>query len=306
MSAVLITLAACSEFFEEPIDGSEVVLLSPGEGVGTTTYVMQFLWEPLDNALVYQLQVAAPSFASPIHFYADTLLEKHFFRVSLEPGAYQWRVRALNGSSETAYSTRSFDIHEAALSHQTVLQEAPAENHVTGQEEIKLSWQSIFNATGYRLQVDTNSFIEGEKPLLEEEIEGWEVGLKLPREHRYQWRVRAENDTAYSRWSSVRTFVVDRTPPPAPVLSLPANNAQVSRPVDISWEKATGSSTYMVYVYKADSTLFSGSYPIRQTGTSFTFHEGSKGETILWRVRAVDPAGNVSNYSRWRGFYLRN
>lgn len=164
MSAILITLAGCSEFFEEQIDRASVVLLSPGEAVETTTSVMQFYWEPLDNALFYQLQVAAPSFASPIHFYADTLLTTAVFKIGLEPGAYQWRVKALNGSSETAYTTRSFNILEAALSRQTVLHVAPVDNHVTGQDEISLLWQSIFDATDYRLQVDTIAFVKETKP----------------------------------------------------------------------------------------------------------------------------------------------
>lgn len=303
---VLLGLGSCSEFIEASIADERVELLSPGAGAETTNYAMQFLWEPQERALYYRLQVASPTFDRPVLFYADTTLEKTAFSLSLEPGEYQWRVKAMNGSSETIYTTRSFTIHEGALSHQTVLQLSPADNFVTAQGRVVLSWQGIFAATSYRLQVDTNGFTDEKKLVLEREAEGAAFTVSLAEEARYQWRVRAENDTAQSRWSTVRSFAYDRTPPPAPVLTTPTNQAQENHPVTLRWEGATDAEAYLVYVYKSDSTLYSNRFPVRQEATAYLFNEGTRGEQILWRVRAVDRAGNESAYSSWRNFIIRN
>jgi len=298
--------SGCSEFLEESIEDAQVELLSPGADAQTNTYVVNFLWDPLDHALQYRLQLASPSFDSVALFHADTIVDKTQFSISLQPGQYEWRVKGLNGSSETLYSLRAFTIHEAALSTQTVLQTAPADDFVTSQARIEMAWQEIFSAKNYRLQVDTSGFADDEDPVFERVVDGESFTLDLPREAAYQWRVRAENDTAQSRWSTVRRFVYDRTPPAAPQQAAPANEAQVNRPVTLSWNAAEGATGYRVYVYKSDSTLFSDQFPVRQAATSYTFNAGARGERILWRVRAMDRAGNESAFSSWRSFVIRN
>lgn len=297
---------ACKDFFEEPITDSRVELLSPGADAQTSVYAVTFLWEPLDGALQYRLQLASPSFEDAVLFHADTTLEQNRFSISLEPGRYQWRVKARNGSSETPYTTRTLTIHEAALSTQTVLQAAPPDNFLTSQSRVTLEWQGIFSASSYRVQVDTNGFADESQLVLEQVVEGESFAYTMPAEAEYEWRVRAENDTAQSRWSTVRRFIHDRTPPDAPALAAPANNAQVRSPATLQWHASEDAVSYRLYVYKSDSTLYSSQFPLRQTGTSYTFDAGTRGERVLWRVRATDRAGNESGYSGWRNFTIIN
>ncbi|WP_257667129.1 hypothetical protein [Parapedobacter tibetensis] len=302
----MFCLAACSDFFEESITDSTPVLLSPGENAQTNVYLIHFMWEPLDHALRYRLQLASPSFDSVKLFHADSTMEKTVFSISLQPGEYQWRVKALNGSSETSYTTRSFTIHEASLSTQMVLQTAPADNFITNQNSVDIGWQGIFSATSYRLQIDTNSFVNEEELVLERVLDGETFAFGLADEARYQWRVRAENDTAQSRWSTVRNFTYDRTPPPAPTLSAPGNDTQVNRPVTLQWGSSGDAVSYRLYVYKTDSTLYNAQFPLRLEATSHVFDAGARNERILWRVRASDRAGNESGFSAWRSFIIRN
>ncbi len=299
-------IAACADFFERSIADSTPMLLSPGEAAQTNIYLVHFLWEPLEYALQYRLQLASPSFDSVAWFHADTTMEKTSFSVSLQPGEYQWRVKALNGSSETAYTTRSFTIYESTLRNQKILQVAPHDNLVTAENQVTLEWQGIFSAKNYRLQVDTNGFVEGEDPLFEKVVGGEALAYTIADERRYQWRVRAENDTAQSQWSTVRRFVHDRTPPPAPVLSAPTNDAQVNRPATLQWGAVEDAASYRLYVYKSDSTLYNAQFPRRIETTSSVFDGGARGERILWRVRVSDAAGNESGYSAWRSFVIRN
>lgn len=113
LAVVALGAGACTEFMEPSITNGNVELLSPGVRAETTTYNVQFFWEPLEHARHYRLQVASPTFSRAVLFYADTTLDKTNFSITLAPGKYHWRVKALNGSSETRYTTRSFIIHEA-------------------------------------------------------------------------------------------------------------------------------------------------------------------------------------------------
>lgn len=297
---------ACAEFLEESIADRTVELLSPGADAETNVYAIDFLWEPLDHALQYRLQVAAPSFGSASLFYADTTVDKPRFSISLQPGEYQWRVKALNGSSATAFTTRSFTVHEAALSTQTVLQDIPPDNYLTSRSRVDLGWQGIFSASNYRLQVDTNAFMDETDVLIDRVVDGEAFGFDATKETQYQWRVRAENDTAQSRWSTVRRFTYDHTPPNPPTLTAPGNNAQLSRPATLQWRGSNEVASYRLYVYKSDSTLYNAEFPRRLETTSYVFDAGARNERVLWRVRATDRAGNESGYSAWRSFVIRN
>lgn len=305
-AAMAFTMVSCSDFLEKSIADSTPELLSPGDGAQTNVYALTLMWEPLQYALDYRLQIASPSFDSVAFFHADTTMDKTVFNISLVPGTYQWRVKAQNGSSETAYTTRAFMVHEAALSIQTVLQLAPMDNFLTAEGVVALGWQQLFSANSYRLQVDTNGFSDEKTVLLERVVEGETASVDLTDERRYHWRVRAENDTAQSRWSAVRRIDVDRTPPAVPSPSAPANQAQVNKPVTLRWAGPSDAVSYRLYVYKSDSSLYSNEFPLRVVGTSHVFDAGNRGERILWRVRALDRAGNESAYSAWRSFVVRN
>ena len=295
---------ACTEFLEESIVDGTVKLLSPGADAETNVYTIDFLWEPLDHALQYRLQVAAPSFESASLFYADTTLDKPRFSMSLQPGEYQWRVKALNGSSETAYKTHTLTIYEAALSTQIVLQDTPPDNFLTSRNRVDLSWHSIFSAQNYRLQVDTSAFVDETNILMDRVVNGETFSFDITEETQYQWRVRGESDTAQSRWSSVRRFTRDFTPPQPPTLMVPGNNAQVSRPVTLQWSGEDNVVSYQLYIYRSDSTIYNMEFPKRLETTSTVFEDGTRGERILWRVRATDRAGNESGYSVWRSFII--
>ena len=308
--AIIATIwgaTGCSEFIETPINDDRVELLSPGAHAEAATYTIQFLWEPLDYALNYRLQVASPNFTNTGLFYADTLVEKPTFATTLAPGKYQWRVKAVNGISETAYTTRSFTIHEADLTKQTVLLEGPATYTVVADSPITLRWQELFSALSYRLQIDTLGFAGASKHfVVDQPVEGLQFTFNPPAEDDYQWRVRAERDTIHSNWSIVRNFTFDKTPPIAPTLVAPTNGAQVNRPILLKWGKVADAASYRVYVYKGDSTIYDATFPVTQTDTTYRLDAGTRRDRILWRVQAVDRAGNAGVYSAWGSFIIRN
>lgn len=298
-------LSSCSEVFEEPIDDERVALLSPGDHFQTSSYLQTFLWEEVADALYYRLQIASPGFDSAAFFAADTVVEGRRFTVTLPPGEYQWRVRALNGSSMTGYSVRNLLIHPSSISNQTVQLLAPGDKIITRNDQFLFEWNALFGATIYRLQIDTNNFSDEENVVLNNTTPNTRFNFTLRREKSYQWRVRAENDTAQSKWSSVRIFTLDQTPPGPPSLTAPLNNQRIGKPVGLQWNSISDAVSYRLYVYKSDSTtLFNSSFPLTLKSTSHSFNLGEINERVYWRVRAIDAAGNESSFSSFRNFVI--
>lgn len=302
-----IGVLGCTELFEEPVTDAVPELLSPGDSAHTGRYAIEFLWEPVEYALEYRVQVVTPSFDSVNLYVADTIVSDRRYLQTLDPGRYQWRVRAQNGSSSSVYSTRTFTVHRSDLSGQRVLQEAPGRDILTNDPDISFSWQSIFGVDVYELQIDTDNFSNPDRLVARETTVATTHGFTLPAEGRYEWRVSGSNDTAQTQWSDVRVITLDQTPPAAPTPVSPNNNQQVARPVTLRWRRDSDADHYLVYVYQADSTILDAAqFPQSVRDTTFVSSGGASRASLLWRVRSVDKAGNTSAYSDWRRYTLTN
>lgn len=110
LAIVIITLSiiiySCTGTLTEKYLANEKVILSaPIDSLVTNDSIPSFYWEILDGATKYQLQVVSPKFDAIIKVYADTTIATNLLNFSLNKGKqYQWRVKAKNSSSETAFS----------------------------------------------------------------------------------------------------------------------------------------------------------------------------------------------------------
>lgn len=303
--AVLIS-SGCSEFIEPSLNKKSIALLAPSDNIETTSYQQTFWWQTHEDAFQYRLQIALPSFNNIGKLILDTVVKSDKFTYTLDPGKYQWRVRAENGSSQTAYATQSFTIYPASLKDQSVQAVAPGNGLYIANADVKYDWLKLFGAVQYRLQVDKNSFVDENKLTLNVLTDNLTFTSTLPSEGNYQWRVRAENATETSKWSSVRNFVYDNTPPAKVVLTAPGNKQLVTKPVKLTWDAIADADKYELYVYKADgTTLYSNSYPQILATNSQTFNAGDSGETIAWKVRAIDKTGNKGPFSELFTFIVQ-
>ena len=98
----------------DPVDISTetLQLLAPADGlVFATTDAVNFSWNPVANANSYSFQIAIPSFDNATQIISnETLNTTTFVASELGVSSYQWRVRALNSSSQTEYVTQSFTV----------------------------------------------------------------------------------------------------------------------------------------------------------------------------------------------------
>jgi hypothetical protein len=298
---------SCDDIIEPSIAKKQVLPEAPADQYQSTSYTINFWWDPVDHALTYHLQVVTPNFAAPGSLVLDTVVTANKFAYNLNPGNYQWRVMAANGSSQTAYSTpKSFTVVSSSIKQQTIQLASPANNYITNQSSVTFQWGNLYGATQYRLEIDTNNFVTESMVVSNQVLTGQQGNFTFPKDQVYQWRVRAENDTAQSQWSAVNLITYDHTPPPAVNLIAPTNGQAVNSPVSLQWSAAPTAVKYKVYVLQSDSTsLFNQSFPVQVSTTSYSFTPGSSGNTIYWKVTALDAAGNESVASALRSFVLQ-
>jgi hypothetical protein len=300
-------LSSCDAIIEPSISKSTVQLEAPVDQYQSTSYTINFWWDQVGHALSYHLQVVTPTFAAPGSLVLDTIVTKNTFSFTLNPGNYQWRVMAENGSSQTAYAgPRSFSVAASSIKQQAVQLTLPANNSLTNQSAVTFQWGSLFGATKYQLEIDTNNFINESAVVYNQLIPGQQVGFTFPKDQTYQWRVKAQNDTAQAQWSATYVVTYDHTPPAQVTLSSPADGTTVASPVALQWNTDATAVKYKLYVYGSDGiTLLSSSFPLPLTTTSYSFTQGTSGSKYYWIVTAVDAAGNESLSGPLRSFSIQ-
>lgn len=307
LCSIVLLLSACDAIIEPSISKKIIQPEAPSDQYQSTSYTVNFWWDEVDHALSYRLQVVKPDFSNPGSLVLDTIVKKNTFAFTLSPGNYQWRVLAQNGSSETAYSTpRNLSVAAGSIKQQAVQLSSPANNLVTNQSPVLLQWSSLYGATKYQLEIDTNNFADENTLVYNQTIATEQYSFSFPRDGVYQWRVKAQNDTAQAQWSVVNVITYDHTPPAAVILSAPADAATLPLPVSLQWNAAGGATKYKLYVYKSDgTTLYSQSFPMVLTTTSYSFNQGGSGDKLYWTVTALDAAGNESAAATKRSFTLQ-
>ena len=307
LCGLLLLLSACDAIIEPSISKKAIQPEAPSDQYQNTSYTVNFWWDEVDHALAYHLQVVKPDFNNPGNLVLDTIIQKNTFAFTLSPGNYQWRVLAQNGSSQTAYSTpRNFSVVAGSIKQQAVQLSSPANNLVTNQSPVLLQWSPLYGATKYQLEIDTNNFADENTLVYNQTIATRQYSFSFPKDGVYQWRVKAENDTAQAQWSIVNAVTYDHTPPAAATLSTPADASTLPLPVNLQWNAASGAAKYKLYVYKSDgTTLYSQSFPMVLTSTSYSFNLGNSGDKLYWTVTALDAAGNESPAATKRSFTLQ-
>lgn len=302
---LVLLSTGCKEFIEPSIEKKNTVLLAPANGTETNVYNQTFWWEELDNALQYRLQVVMPDFNNTSRLVLDTIVTKSKFSYTLEPGNYEWRVRAENGSSQTPYSKAAFIINPSSIEQQQVQLQSPANNFVTNQSSAVFKWLKLFGADKYQLQIDTANFEDETVLFFNKSTPNQEFNVTLTRDKVYRWRVKAVNATVESKWSVIQNLTLDKTPPGIVFLTSPTNEQVVTKNVSLKWEALAEAKKYQLYIFKSDGTSSYGSFPIIITTSTYSFTEGKSGEKLFWQVRAIDEAGNFGAFSELRSFLIQ-
>jgi hypothetical protein len=300
--ASILLLAGCSNIIEQDLSSKKVIIDAPTSD-SLVNYNQLFWWETVDGALKYQLQIASPNFDTLQTLVLDTTVTSTKVKYTLAAGRYQWRVRALNGSSQTPYNGSKFKIYPADLNTQYVLLKSPANaSYVsTVSTVVPVSWYQI-PVTGitYEVQADQAGTFTGTL-ILDSRTQTLSANVPITTESAYYWRVRAYKGTDTTLWSSVNSFTYDITPPAQVTLATPTNGAQ-SLPItgNLTWTSLGAGIQYFVFV-----TYGSAAEVQFTSNTNSYSYTGSSGMTVKWRVQAVDLAGNKGTTSDTWSFKIQ-
>lgn len=301
----MVTLiVSCEEILlEYDISQQEIILSSPSNEATLSPSDISFRWETLVGATSYEIQIARPDFVEADQIYVSELIEDNFFDLSIPEGEYEWRVRGINSSYATAFSKGSFIVeNDQDFSARRVNLLLPANDLFTNQYVQEFRWDTISGSTLYRFQ------LVKEGVLLNEQVtSGSSLSYSLPN-GRFNWKVRAENETQNTFYSE-RNILVDTISPNKPKTLKPEDSISLSNnTVNFEWELTGDNSEILspeidsIYIYK-DQDL--QDLEVKAEGVNQVFSEIlDRNETYYWFVISFDQAGNIGEPSEVNSFNI--
>lgn len=168
----------------------------------------------------------------------------------------------------------------------------PADNAAGVPSNPTLSWNPIFDASWYGLQVSTTGAFS--TPLVNvSNLTNSTYSLTgLSGNTKYFWRVNAGNSAGTSDWSTAYSFTTVLGAPTPPTLAAPVNGATgVSSSPTLSWGAVTSATSYTVQIsiYASFSSLLVNQSGI--TSTSFIASGLPSGTVYFWHVSASGSGG---------------
>lgn len=275
------------------------LLISPADFLVNQPIRPVLDWQGVANATSYQIQLSErEDFNSPITLNtADT-------NSQIQAGPldyytfYFWRVRAVNGSLASSWSTAWRFRTVPSIVNQKVTLRAPANGANVSPAAISLQWNGLLGATSYDYQLATDAaftnVVAGASVLTTSDV------VTLSASTTYFWRVRGSDGVNNSQWSDVWTLNTLQALPPAsaPNLVSPADaSTNLSTSPTLVWNRVTGANSYVV----AWSTDASFTMVNSQTlaDTSLQLSGLANNTTWYWRVFAANSYGTSPTSATW-------
>jgi uncharacterized protein YegP (UPF0339 family) len=293
---LFLCTAGCEAVFERDISKDSITVKSPQDGYCSNVSKIYFWWDELKGAENYHVQLVSPSFDTIREFILDTLMSDTRIELYLDPGRYQWRIRAQNSAYHSNYTTMSFSIVGTEdLSQQSIHLLMPADNDTTKLSAQQFMWDSVPYAANYRIEI------------WQPDLSGTQIHSALLTSHQtsftfandglYLWRVRAENQSSITSYAS-RQILIDTHIPSAPELISPANNATLSiSNVLFQWKHDTVAGSIIHDSLKVASDYLCQNTIINIKTTAQTYSDSIPAGTWYWKVKSADAAGNTGNWS---------
>jgi len=291
----LLVFAACKDIIKNDLSNTQLQIQTPPDNFRTNNFSLTFVWDQLKDAEYYHLQIATPRFDSMQQLLLDTLVSNTNYTFTLNPGKYQWRIRAENSGSSTSYITRTIFVDtNSNLNGQTFNVSSPVNNYLTNSSIVTFNWPNFYAANQYEfVLLDANNNVIRDLNTANISI------ADTLYEGSFTWKVRAINtgNGSATQFSDTRTLIIDQTPPAVSIPLSPANNSIDTNSVTLTWTRPI--DVYGDSLIVASDSLFTSIQTnIFTTGTaSFLLPPLPLNQKTFWRIRSRDLAGNWSSYS---------
>lgn len=303
---VIVFAIGCAKWVSVDISDDSIVLISPTENQADSLQKKTFVWEELEGANKYRLQIASPDFSNISYYALDSLVSNTFFTSSLIPKTYQWRVRGENDDFNSAWSTRNLTIlTSTSLANQEITGLTPESGLNTNKMTQNFSWNELVSADEYSVTV-----IDEDEKSSYVKIQEDEYSYTFPKEGLFTVNIQALNDASASLTSSI-SIRIDTTAPANITLSSPVDTLDSdSFPHTFTWSvEATNKGSEIT------DTLFIASDSLLKkeiVKTSFTSATSLTLDTIevlpgklYWKVNRGDAAGNSNTSTLSKGFWIK-
>jgi hypothetical protein len=187
------------------LSNQNVLLVSPVDDQVQSDSIVSFLWQELDFASNYRIQIATPDFSNSSFITEDVIVEVDNYSTVLTDSEYQWRVRGENETSVTPYSTHSFFIDSSAPS-------APILNTPNDRDTVSapvfLGWSIDESSSQDTLYIYSDSLLNN--LIIQIGLVETSYTFTNPVLDKYFWRLRSVDAAGnVSPFSPVRSFCVD-------------------------------------------------------------------------------------------------
>ncbi len=272
---------------------SMVTTIAPVDGTTLTESEINFNWEALENATSYNVQIAFPNFETPVQVVRDTTLTGLSYTTELASNTYEWRIKAMNDTSETLYTTHGFSvIHPLDISGDSVVLIAPTSGSVIENNTVSFSWEAILNATSYELQIATPDFENAVQIPVDMTFDTATTQSFNLEDGVYEWRVRARNAISETdvTTSDFTVDAIEDLSDQEVIISAPEDGFETTETmVSLSWEPLEQATLYRVVITDLeDTTVF-----LEQTTSETTITVDFMPGMYTWAIRAENETQNT-------------
>jgi len=288
-----------------PAAPNPVAPLDNAKGIRTIPF---FTWSIPAGAKSYQFQMDDNNFSDPEHvFYTtpgDTVPGVPLTTTYAKPATlstlkeYQWRVRACDaaGNWGSWSAVRTITL-QPSLPPVTVLQ-TPVNGFISRNANPVFTVKETASILRYEVEITPVS-PAGSAILIQSPSNAISYTGESLKDGRYSWRARMVNAANEAgAWSGSLTFTIDTLPPDKPILKTPVNGSADGRVVPVfTWGIVPGAKNYHINI--DDDADFSSPL-LTDTSLTVTAYKPANLTPLIpyyWRVRAVDTAGNESEWS---------
>ncbi|MFZ6052351.1 hypothetical protein [Halocola ammonii] len=288
----------CSDIIEEDLSDDRIEIILPADSQVVTSTTPQFRWEEVDGAMHYRIQIVQPNFESPLEFQVDSTIGENSVYFSMNPGTYQWRVRAENGSSHTPYSTRTVFIDSTSgIQDSQIILSSPANGAVFSDSLVSFDWEPLIGANSYSLKVFENeNGAVGDQFGPTVNLTSTDTSLVIP-EGIWFWRVQGFDGSSQSQFTQ-RSLTIDQSAPSLPVLTSPIGDTlSVTGTTEFEWQSGIDEFTITsdsIFVYD-DQDLTDLVMEEEGVNNSIIIPNSDFGTgRFYWIVKTYDSVGNFS------------
>lgn len=195
------------------ISTETIQIVTPQNNASLYGQEVSFRWDQIEDAVEYEFQLYTPTIANPIEVIEDQILADRTLNLTLDPGDFEWRVRASNNDSKTDWTVGKFTLDSELvtdISDQLVILRAPADSLSTSSNDINFWWDKVAGADNYQLMIATPSFEDNEIEMLVYDNNTVENIMTVNLDSGlYQWAVKAIN-SRYETVLSKRVIYINK------------------------------------------------------------------------------------------------